>query len=131
MGLMSRLAVRYVLDPKLKGRERRQEKKRQRQAAKRSEPVPANFPPPAAVPGKGPFAHFTWKAMKAAEYAGFYILVEGAAEDPCWSIFSRATGKWVINYHPKSRRWARSHTDWGTVKGWREVLAMVVSGSRQ
>lgn len=69
----------------------------------------------------GPFAHLAHPARRVATRLGLWFLIEGAAADPRWLVYSRESGRLLMTYYVRSRHWLAGQ-DQGHCKGWRQAL---------
>jgi hypothetical protein len=56
----------------------------------------------------GPFAGVYARALEQAKEVGLYLLHEGTGHDPSWRVYHAKTGKHLMTYSPRTRRWVGS-----------------------
>jgi hypothetical protein len=71
---------------------------------------------------RGPYTGLECGAKRAASRLGLWVLFGEPADDPQWSVFSRGTGRVVLTYYPRSRRWFCGQDQGRCEGGYREAF---------
>jgi hypothetical protein len=77
----------------------------------------------------GPYSELAQRALRVASRMGLWLLVEGLADNPAWRVYSRTSGRLVLSYFPRSRRWLAGQEE-GHCRGYREALGKAAGLSR-